>query len=204
VVGKEAAYPYNANIDLADAMNAQLENLRAWAVDGNAPPATIAPVLGSTLVDATDIKFPVIPNIRVPTSPPPLWQLDLGRAYASKGIISEPVRVGRRYPPLVPAVDSDGNELGGWRRPMSSVPLGTFTAWNWKSPEFARFGYISGLNGALVPFTRTRAERLAANDPRSSIEERYGNRAGFMKAAAAAIDGAIEKRFLLPTSVTTS
>jgi len=197
VAGKEAAYPYNANIDLADGMNAQLENLRAWAVDGIAPPPTRAPVLGSTLVDAKDIRFPALPGIRVPTSPPPLWQLDLGPAYASEGIISEPVRVGRKYPLLVPAVDSDGNDLGGWRGPMSSVPLGTFTAWNWKSPEFARFGYISGLNGAFIPFARTRAERLAANDPRLSIEERYGDRAGFMKAAAAAIDAAIAKRFLL-------
>jgi hypothetical protein len=34
------------------------------------------------------------------------------------------------------------------------------------------------------------------NDPRLSVEERYGNRDGFMKAAAAAIDDAIEKRFL--------
>ncbi len=197
MAGKEAAYPYNANTDLADGMDAQLENLRAWVVDGMAPPPTIAPTPGSTLVDARDIKFPAIPGIRVPTSPPPLWQLDLGRAYASEGIISEPVRVGRRYPLLVPAVDSDGNELGGWRGPMSSVPLGTFTAWNWKSPKLARFGYISGLNGAFIPFARTRAERLAANDPRPSLEERYGNRAGFMKAAAAAIDRAIEKRFLL-------
>lgn len=196
--GKEAAYPYNANIDLADGMNAQLENLRAWAVDGTAPPPTIAPAPGSTLVDASNIEFPAIPGIRVPTSPPPLWQLDLGPAYASEGIISEPVRVGRRYPLLVPAVDSDGNELGGWRGPMSAVPLGTYTAWNWKMPQFARFGFISGLNGAFIPFARTRAERLAANDPRSSIEERYGDRAGFMKAAAAAIDSAIEKRLLLP------
>lgn len=195
--GKEAAYPYNANVDLADGMNAQLENLRAWAVDGTLPPPSVAPVLGVTLVPATDIKFPAIPGIRVPTSPPPLWQLDLGHGYASDGVISEPVRIGRRYPLLVPAVDSDGNELGGWRGAMSSVPLGTFTAWNWKSPELARFGYISGLNGAFIPFARTRAERLAANDPRPSIEERYGNRAGFMKAAAAAIDDAIEKRFLL-------
>ena len=195
--GKEAAYPYNANIDLADGMDALLEDLRAWAVDGAAPPPTITPALGSTLVDAKDIKFPAIPGIRVPTSPPPLWQLDLGPAYASEGIIREPVRVGRRYPLLVPAIDRDGNELGGWRGPMSSVPLGTFTAWNWKLPQFARFGYISGLNGAFIPFARTRAERLAANDPRPSIEERYGDRAGFMKAAAAAIDRAIEKRFLL-------
>jgi len=196
--GNEAAYPYNANVDLADGMNAQLENLRKWVVDKVAPPPTIAPVLGSTLVAAKDLKFPAIPGIRVPTNPPPLWQLDMGRAYAREGIITEPVRVGARYPLLVPAVDADGNELGGWRGAMSSVPLGTYTAWDWKMPEFARFGFISGLNGAFIPFARTRAERLAAHDPRLSIEERYGNRKGFMKAAAAAIDNAIAKRFLLP------
>lgn len=195
--GKEAAYPYNANVDLADGMNAQLENLRAWALDKIAPPPTIAPVLGSTLVAATDLKFPAIPGIRVPTNPPPLWQLGMGRAYARKGIITEPVHVGASYPLLVPAVDADGNELGGWRGAMSSVPLGTYTAWNKKSPELARFGFISGLNGAFIPFARTRDERLAANDPRASIEERYGNREGFMKAAAASIDNAIAERFLL-------
>jgi hypothetical protein len=80
------------------------------------------------------------------------------------------VHVGLRYPLLVPAVDRDGNELGRWRGAMSSVPLGTYTAWDWQSPEFAAFGYISGLNGAFIPFARTRAERLAANDPRLSID----------------------------------
>ena len=196
--GREAAYPYNANVDLADGMNAQLENLRRWVVDKIAPPPTIAPVLGSTLVAAKDLKFPAIPGIRVPTNPPPLWQLGMGRDYARKGIITEPVHVGAKYPLLVPAVDADGNELGGWRGAMSSVPLGTYTAWNWKLPEFARFGFISGLNGAFIPFARTRGERLAAHDPRLSIEERYGNREGFMEAATASIDNAIAKRFLLP------
>ena len=196
-LGKEAAYPYNANVDLADGMNAQLENLRSWVVNNIAPPPTIAPVLGSTLVAVSDMKFPAIPGIRVPSNPPPLWQLDLGREYSRMGIISEPVHAGPRYPLLVPAVDSDGNELGGWRGAMSSVPLGTFTAWDWKSQELAPFGFISGLNGAFIPFARTRAERLAANDPRLSIEERYGNRDGFMKAATASIDDAIAKRFLL-------
>lgn len=196
--GKEAAYPYNANVDLADGMSAQLENLRLWAGDNIPPPASVAPLPGSTLIAASEMKFPAIPRIRLPTNPPPLWQLDLGRAYVSKGKLREPPRLGARYPLLVPAVDIDGNELGGWRGAMSSVPLGTYTAWNWKSPEIAAFGYISGLNGAFIPFARTRVERLASNDPRLSIEERYGNREGFMTAATASIDNAIAKRFLLP------
>lgn len=196
--GKEAAYPYNANVDLADGMNAQLENLRAWVLDNVAPPATIAPVLGATLVDASQTGFPAIPGIQVPVNPPPLWQLNLGRRYASQGILDEPPGVGRRYPLLVPAVDADGNDLGGWRGAMSAVPLGTYTGWNWKSPQLARFGFISGLNGAFIPFARTRAERVAHNDPRRSIEERYANRDGFMAAVAKAIDDAVDKRFLLP------
>jgi hypothetical protein len=196
--GKEAAYPYNANVDLADGMSAQLENLRLWVMDNIAPPATVAPVLGLTLVAASQLNFPAIPGIRVPINPPPVWQLNLGRDYASKGILSEPPHIGPRYPLLVPAVDHDGNDLGGWRGAMSSVPLGTYTAWDWRSPELAPFGFISGLNGAFIPFARTRAERLAANDPRLSIEERYGNREGFMKAATASIDNAIARRFLLP------
>ena len=196
--GREAAYPYNANVDLADGMNAQLENLRKWVVDDIAPPPTMAPVPGVTLVLAAALKFPAIPGVRVPTRPPPLWQIRMGPAYAGEGIITEPVRVGARYPLLVPAVDADGNELGGWRGAMSSVPLGTYTAWNWTSPQLARFGFISSLYGSFIPFARTRAERLAAHDPRLSIEERYGNRDGFMKAAAASIDNAIARRFLLP------
>ncbi|MCY7312714.1 MAG: hypothetical protein LH491_03585, partial [Pseudoxanthomonas sp.] len=198
VAATEAAYPYNDNRDLDDGMSAQLENLRLWAMDGIPPPDSVAPIPGFTLVAAKDIKFPAVPGIRVPTDPPPVWQLDLGRAYKSEGILSEPVRIGPRYPLLVPGVDGDGNELGGWRGAMSSVPLGTYTAWNWRSPENASFGFISGLTGAFIPFARTRAERLAAQDPRLSIEERYGNREGFMSAAKASIDNAIARRFLLP------
>ena len=196
--GKEAAYPYNANVDLADGLSAQLENLRNWIDNDITPPASVAPVLGATLVPAGQINFPPIPGIQPPTSPPPVWQLELGRRYSTKGVIKEPVKVGQRHPLLVPAVDVDGNELGGWRGAMSSVPLGTYTAWNWRSQELAPFGFISGLNGAFIPFARTRVERLSTNDPRASLEERYGDRVGFMKSVAVSIDDAIAKRFLLP------
>jgi len=197
-VATQAAYPYNDNGDLIEGMSAQLENLRLWALDDVLPPESAAPIPGATLVAAKDMQFPAIPGIRVPTDPPPVWQIDMGRDYRTKGILREPVRIGARYPLLVPVVDSDGNELGGWRGAMSSVPLGTYTAWNWRSPENASFGFISGLTGAFIPFARTRAERLAAQDPRLSIEERYGNREGFMSAAKASIDNAIARRFLLP------
>ena len=195
--GMEALYPYNDNWDMGNAENAMLENLRRWSMDGVAPPASIAPAPGSTLVAPDHLAFPAIPGVRVPVGPPPVWQLDFGMTYARDGVLREPPRIGRRYPLLVPAVDGDGNELGGWRGPTSSAPLGTFTAWNWKDPQFESFGYLSGLNGAFFAFARTRVERLAANDPRPSIEERYRDRDGFMAAATAAVDRAIENRFLL-------
>ena len=44
---------------------------------------------------------------------------------------------------------------------------------------------------------RTAAERLASGDPRLSLEERYRDHAGFVKAVEAAARGLVKERFLL-------
>jgi hypothetical protein len=56
---------------------------------------------------------------------------------------------------------------------------------------------LCGLSGAFVPFAKTKAERQAANDPRPSFEERYGDQAGFVKAVEAATRALVTERFLL-------
>jgi hypothetical protein len=53
-------------------------------------------------------------------------------------------------------------------------------------------------DGSRIPFAGTRAEREAADDPRASLEERYGGREAYVakvKEAAAALVG---ERLLLP------
>jgi Alpha/beta hydrolase domain len=53
------------------------------------------------------------------------------------------------------------------------------------------------LSGGYIPCAKTKAERLAAGDPRPSLEERYGNHAGYVAAARAAAEKAVNERFLL-------
>ena len=192
------AYPYNDNGDEFAAMPALVEALRRWAVDGIAPPPTRRPEVGATLVAPAALAFPKLPGVTVPTAPPPVWRLDLGPDYRTRGIVAEPPGLGPRYPLLVPQVDEDGNELGGWRGLRRSLPLGTYTAWNGVDPAYARFGLISGLAGGLIPFPWTEQQRAERKDPRRSVMARYGGRAGYMRAVDGEIERQIAAGFLLP------
>jgi hypothetical protein len=49
----------------------------------------------------------------------------------------------------------------------------------------------------MVPFFKTKAERLAAGDPRLSLEERYGTHAGYVAAVTKAANNAYMKGYLL-------
>ena len=57
--------------------------------------------------------------------------------------------------------------------------------------------------GSYIPFTRTRAEREALNDPRPSIEERYANRAEYLGRVAEAGIGLIDEGLLLERDLPT-
>jgi hypothetical protein len=56
---------------------------------------------------------------------------------------------------------------------------------------------LCGLSGAYIPFATTRAERLATGDSRMSLEERYKNHAGFVKAVEKAAKHLVKEGFLL-------
>ena len=49
----------------------------------------------------------------------------------------------------------------------------------------------------MIPFARTKAERLRDGDPRLSLEERYGDHDGYVAAVKAAADNAVAEGFLL-------
>jgi hypothetical protein len=193
-----ADYPYNDNEDLFLAMPALVEAMRCWLAESREPPASRHPMLGSSLVSPDRLKFPALTGVKLPAGPPPVWQLDLGPDYRTKGIIAEPPKIGRRYPLLVPQVDEDGNELGSWRGLATSVPLGTYTAWNHQTSELDSFGYLAGLQGAYFPFAATEAARKRQDDPRRSINERYGGLHGYMAAVERAIAQQVDAGFLLP------
>ena len=198
VKNTRADYPYNDSDDLFLALPALAEAMRKWVSQGIDPPASQAPALGTTLVKPAELRFPKLEGVKVPAGPPPVWQLDLGPEYRSKGILREPPKLGPQYPLLVPQVDQDGNELGSWRGLNLSVPLGTYTAWNHLTADLDSFGFISALQGSFIPFAPTKELREQRKDPRLSIAERYGGLSGYMKEVDRAIERQIAAGFLLP------
>ena len=56
---------------------------------------------------------------------------------------------------------------------------------------------VSSAEAGMVPFARTKAERLANGDPRLSLEERYGTHDGYVAAVKAAAADAMARGFLL-------
>src|SRR5712691_11245886 len=108
---------------------------------------------------------------------------------------------------LVPRVDADGNELGGVPTVLRDAPLGTYLGWNITAgpgdeqytptnPRPFHAGQVCNYVGGMVPFAKTKAQRLA-NDPRPSLEERYKTHAGYVAAVKAAADNAACKGYLL-------
>jgi hypothetical protein len=93
-------------------------------------------------------------------------------------------------------VDADGNELGGVPVVLRDAPLGTYLGWNIVSDGFFK-GQICNYAGGMIPFATTRTERLAKNDPRLSLEERYGNHEGYVAAVRKAAANAVSRGFLL-------
>jgi hypothetical protein len=97
---------------------------------------------------------------------------------------------------LVPKVDADGNELGGVPVVLRDAPLGTYLGWNIVAEGFHK-GKICNYAAGMVPFARTRAERMATNDSRPSLEERYRDHAGYVEAVKTAAAKAVAEGFLL-------
>jgi hypothetical protein len=58
-------------------------------------------------------------------------------------------------------------------------------------------GQVCNYIGGMVPFFKTKAQRLAADDPRKSLEERYGTHDGYVAAVTAAANNAFAKGYLL-------
>ncbi|MBM3523169.1 MAG: hypothetical protein FJX57_09440 [Alphaproteobacteria bacterium] len=183
---------------------AMLDALDAWATLGIEPPASRIPRRADgTLVDMESWRrqFPAIPGIATPRGPSRLPRLDWGPAF-DKGILAEPPRVlpGEGYPILVPAVDADGNDVAGVRAPMVQAPLATYTGWNLRARGFG-VGAMHQFTGSTIPLPETSEVAAQVRDPRRSIQERYGDRAGYVAAIEAAARRLVAERLMLEEDV---
>jgi hypothetical protein len=175
---------------------AVLDALDAWVSHGVEPPESAVPtVADGTLVpmDTWSRQFPAVPSALRPQGPNELYSVD------RSSVPPLPDR-SRRYAVLVPAVDADGNETAGVRAPMVAVPLGTYTGWNTRAPGHGH-GALHEFSGSTLPFAATEDERLITGDPRPSVQERYGDSAGYVAGIRAAAEGLVARRLLLEEDV---
>jgi hypothetical protein len=171
-------------------MRALFVALEAWIRDGVEPPASRTPMVAhGTLVAAPG--FAAIPGLPAFGSHTPAPLLDLAPM---------PPAVAGRYPILFPRLDADGNAVGGVRLPVIEVARATYTGWNPRAEGFAA-GALCTNAGGVIPFAATRTERLAANDPRPSIEERWPDAAAYVAAVRQAAERLAAERLLLAEDV---
>jgi hypothetical protein len=184
-------------------MRALLVAMNNWITSGAEPPESQIPRIGKdNLVEARALNFPKIPGIALPKEPTPVFHLDYGPDFRTKGIIAfEPPKIGSRFTVLIPQVDADGNETSGVRLPDQSVPLATYTGWNLRDPKVGAPDAMFDMVGSMIPFARTRAERAKSGDPRPSIEERYATREEYLRKVEAAAQPLVRQGLLLQRDI---
>src|SRR3954471_16528764 len=195
--------------------------LRDWVMKGSEPPVSKWPQLRGpknerTLVEATKsaMGFPSgIPGIPDAIFQPenfvfPIFDYDWGPEYdhynASGNPTNMPPSILGTVKMLVPMVNADGNEQGGVPTVMNDAPLGTYLGWNITAgPTDATYdgrpfhaGQVCNYVGGMVPLAVHKADK-APGDPRPSLEERYGNHAGYVAAVRKAADNAACQGYLL-------
>ena len=203
-----------ANPVPADALvNRMRVALREWVLNGTEPPPSKWPRMSGAnaeraLVEANKaaMGFPSgVPGIPNSIFEPenfafPIFGYDWGPDYdhfnASGVPTNTPPPIDSVVKVMVPKVDADGNELGGVPTVLRDAPLGTYLGWNITSSGF-HVGQVCNYVGGMVPFAKTKAERIANNDPRPSLEERYGTHGGYVAAVKKAADNAACQGYLL-------
>jgi hypothetical protein len=199
------------------ALRALLVALDQWVSKGVAPPPSAVPRRGdntaalavprpgfqTSVIPQEALGWPAIPGVTYTGATSTRYHLDFGPMFDTKGIISNfPPSVADRptYGHFVSKVSEDGNEVAGVRLPAVAAPTGTTTGWALRR---AGFGENDGCEsaGQYIPFRSTKMERRAAGDPRPSLEERYKDHDGYVKAVAAAARDLEKRRLLLREDV---
>jgi hypothetical protein len=174
-----------------------------WVSKGVEPPASRVPsAKKGTLVSPVPQEKQGFPKLQGVTYNGRMHDGDLfdfGPDF-DKGIITilPPKHLGTPYPALVPKTDTDGNDMAGIRMPEVQVPIATYTGWALRANSGD-----DGCDGAgqIIPFAKTKAERLMNSDPRLSIEERYPGHDDYVTKVSAAANALARDRLYLNEDV---
>jgi hypothetical protein len=200
--GGRGSAPFSV-VDYGPLLRAVLVNLDRWVTEGVEPPASAVPRLAdgtAVSAEAAATALRRLPGVRVPDRASRPARLDFGPDWR-RGVATVPPKVGATYVTYVPSLDADGNEVPCLRPPELLAPLATYTGWNLRHPEQGAPGDMMAMVGATRPFPLTRAAREATGDPRPSLEERYGSRAGYLSHLREALASAVQRRHVLAEDV---
>ncbi|HZE45997.1 MAG TPA: alpha/beta hydrolase domain-containing protein, partial [Xanthobacteraceae bacterium] len=197
-------------LDSAPVQRALWTDLDEWSTRGISPPDSEVPKLkDGTLVPPlpqSRVGFPNIPGVTYTGLKTTRYRFNYGPNFYQTFIptINPPVITpplednpanGPIYPSYVPKTDHDGNDIAGIRLPELTVPLATYTGWGLRSGVWANDGCEA--SGQYIPFQATKAARVAAGDPRPSVEERYESFSQYQHKVIEAIDKLVRRRFLI-------
>ncbi|AUD07448.1 hypothetical protein CWM47_23745 [Spirosoma pollinicola] len=194
------------------ALRALFIALDDWVTKGIAPPASkvprksdgtaviALPQPGSQtgVVPQAALGWPTIPGVTYTGLITTRYLLNFGPSLDQGILTTFPTSVANRpsYVNFVSKVDKDGNEIAGIRLPPVAVPIATTTGWALRRAEYGENDGCEGA-GQNIPFKATKAERLLANDPRLSLQERYQTHEGYVDAVRKSVHMLIDQRFIL-------
>lgn len=176
-------------------LRALLVDLDQWVADGTAPPPSQVPTLA-----AGDLVLAQRAGPPAPIPGYPYTGLHT-RAYLMDWSGFPPRQKGE-YVVFAPMIGADGMVIGGVHMPVLAAPKATYTGWNPRAEGYGPTAFCA-LQGGVLPLAETRAARLAAGDPRLSVEERYPTRDAYVAAVRAAAERLVAQRLMLPEDVET-
>jgi len=198
---------YSAVVTTA-AYRALLAALEEWATKGTLPPASQWPTIASgTLADPASRSAVGFPDLTAAFGAG-AYDGTYNQLFVTNYASAIPVvDLARRYPIRVPTTDVDGNERSGVRLPDVTVPLATYTGWNPRragsaGPDMCGIApTATNCTGSTLRFAANAAARIATNDPRPAVTERYTSKADYIAKVKAAADALVSQRLLLQEDV---
>jgi hypothetical protein len=186
-------------VDPSPLVRALFTHLEAWVSEGKEPPESRIPRVADGTAVPRETVLAAAARLRMERPDaealPLVREVTLGPE-SERGVACWPATYGATHQTLVSAVDEDCNEVAGIRMPEQQAPVATLTGWNTQQ-QHARLKPQSAMAGSRVAFPETRAERLESGDARLSIEERYGDRDGYLRRITAATDSLLQEGFIL-------
>lgn len=198
--------PPNPNMwtPFADSLLVAMYN---WVAAGVEPPASRYPKIADGTLVASHaegrINRAAWNRLNGVTHPEHIYVVgfaDWGDRWAQERIIDRhPTGTDMYYNPLVPAVNTDNNDLpeSTILPPLTQVPLATFVPWNLRAPETGAPKSLARLSGGYIPFPPNTAAAVQSRDPRNSIAGLYNSFDDYLQQYEAATDQLIAEGYLL-------